>query len=210
MESSINIDFKFVQFVVSSIDRGGGGYFKNIIKTLTYLEQHVHSSMAFPVFTQLIDCAPTWYRSYRYYTGMTLRAFCPSFFRSNLRECKKTGLDICMCLISILAYGFQILNPGNVVQVLSVMQEFLVCCVRYILLLGLRDMASAIEDQQSMIRKVFGKTVHLVKMTDNLRLVANANEKNVKHIDETLKAWRIGLLKQNKAINCVTKFTAAF
>ncbi|XP_020896015.1 uncharacterized protein LOC110234945, partial [Exaiptasia diaphana] len=66
----------------------------------------------------------------------------------------------------------------------------------------LNKMADAMEDLQSLVRVVNGKTVYLIKVTGALRTRLNQHGKNIHTIHKTLQAWKYIIEKQIRTLSC--------
>jgi len=64
------------------------------------------------------------------------------------------------------------------------------------------DIVSALEDETTLICYVYGKTVHIVKMTDKLTTKVNELTLHLRTIDSTLSTWRQVLSKFMQGQTC--------
>ena len=58
------------------------------------------------------------------------------------------------------------------------------------------------KDEQTLIRTVNGKTVYLLKITDQIATKVNHLSDNLRNIDSTLKSWTTELNKFGKNEKC--------
>ena len=58
------------------------------------------------------------------------------------------------------------------------------------------------KDEQTLIRTVNGKTVYLLKITDQIATKVNHHSDNIRSIDSTLKSWKEELNKFGKIEKC--------
>ena len=66
--------------------------------------------------------------------------------------------------------------------------------------LTLRDIVGALTAEEANMKVIFGKTVHIIKITDKLTTQVKTN--NLKDIDITLHSWQIYINKFLKKQNC--------
>ena len=193
------------------------GILNDMISRIHQLQSSILRLASMQGLTNLIECDSYLYQYYVFETDLTPRMLCPKIYKSSIQECKVWALKNCKHIspeerIWLQSKPRSRRNPDSFfchAGLLGIPRFIYTatghsCESNHVsgLKIALNDILDGMKDMTDAINLVYGKTVYLVKVTDQMNTRLNLLAEKVRFVDKTLLLWKTTFHEYSKKVSC--------
>ena len=190
-------------------------FMDKVLGSLRQAHLDIRRLLSLPGFTHLLECDSYLKRSYEADTQLVSQMVCKRIYRPTLRACKIWAISHCKKIdphekiwlkrLSRAKRSTWACHAGALGLIRKIYTTFGGSC-NSDKLVGLKktltDLTDALQDEHSLITTVNGKTVQLLKITDQLTSRINTLGSGLSSIDATLTKWKAQINDFGKKEKC--------